>query len=322
MRNHICWFVAIARALYANRWSRYVLTVALVGLVVVKVDLRHVWRALGSARPEYLLLALCLTPLFIYFKVLRWHFMLRAASIDATFKESAVSLVGGMGLALVTPARLGELIRVAYLRDEQKMKIGGLVLIDKGFDVLVLVILSIPGAWRLLGPPAGVLMSVVALTGLTLVFLPRFTARFLAKLSVNMPFRGRLQSGLGSLDCLTPLNTGLFLTLTLLAFAVILLQFGVILLSWRSWSLDVVLLSFPLVILTNIVPLTVGGLGIREGVAAALLSHFGVPAAYGALTAFISFTINTALPGFIGAFLLPVANRSTSPPPIPVTDQT
>jgi uncharacterized membrane protein YbhN (UPF0104 family) len=75
--------------------------------------------------------------------------------------------------------------------------------------------------------------------------------------------------------------------------------------SWRSPSFDIVFLTFPLVILTNVLPLTVGGLGIREGAAAALLSHYGVPTAEAALAAFLMFAINTALPGLVGALLLP-----------------
>jgi uncharacterized membrane protein YbhN (UPF0104 family) len=60
-------------------------------------------------------------------------------------------------------------------------------------------------------------------------------------------------------------------------------------------------------------PVTIGGLGIREGAAAWLLSRYGVPTAEAALAAFLMFSINTALPGLIGAFLLPAAIRDSRP---------
>ena len=105
----------------------------------------------------------------------------------------------------------------------------------------------------------------------------------------------------------------MYLLLTLLAFGVVLLQFGVILLSWRSWSLDVVFLTFPLVILTNILPLTIAGLGIREAAAIALLAHYGVSPGHAFLAAFLMFALNTAFPGIAGAAFLPASGT-----PVPV----
>ncbi len=106
---------------------------------------------------------------------------------------------------------------------------------------------------------------------------------------------------------MSPRVTTVFLALTVASFALVFLQFGVILLSWRSWSLDIVLLTFPLVILTNILPVTIGGLGLREGTAALLLAHYGVSSADAAVTALLSSTVNTYLPGLAGALLFPLS---------------
>ncbi|HEX8918294.1 MAG TPA: lysylphosphatidylglycerol synthase transmembrane domain-containing protein, partial [Chloroflexota bacterium] len=297
-----------------NRWARYGLSAALITLVLIKVQPQHVARAVGTARPDYLLLALVLTLPFLYLKTARWYLLLRSARIESTFPEAAASLLGGMGLALLTPARLGELARVAYLRDSQKWKAGGLVMIDKGLDVLVLAILSVAGAWTLLGKPAGCGMAVVALAGLTVVYNPRRVHLTLEKMSAPFPLRSRLSQVWTSLESLSTGSTSLFLLLTLLSFVCVLAQFGLILLSWRSWSPDVVFLTFPLVILTNVLPITIGGLGVREGAAALLLAHYGVSAADAALAAFLMFAMNTALPGLVGAMLLPASGPPSAQP--------
>jgi uncharacterized membrane protein YbhN (UPF0104 family) len=226
-----------------------------------------------------------------------------------------------MGLALVTPARMGELVRVAYLRDDQKMKIGGLVLIDKGLDVVVLLALSVPGAARLLGPAAGGVLGALAAVALIVLYRPHSVAAALRGVTGRLPLGAKVDGVWASLDALSPPDTTAFLAVTVIAFAVVFLQFGVILLSWHAWALDVVLLTFPLVILTNILPLTVGGLGIREGTAAALLSHYGVTPADAALVAFLSFLMNTALPGLIGALFVPVAGRPSTNPSVPAHDR-
>lgn len=295
------------RAFYSNAWIRYGLTLLLLAVVAIKVQPEHLATAAQSANPALLIAALAITVPFLYCKIVRWHLMMRAAGVDATFGEASVSLVGGMGLALVTPARLGELVRMAYIRDPQKLKIGGLVLLDKGFDVLVLAGLSVVGAWRLLGTGAGMLMLLATLVGLAAVYWPRPVHAFLTHASSRLPLREKSLRVLDSLESLSPRTTTVFLALTVCSFLLVLVQFGLILMSWRSWSLDIVALTFPLVILTNVLPITIGGLGVREAAAAALLSHYGVPPAEAALAALLMFGINTALPGIIGATLLPAA---------------
>lgn len=307
----------VLRRLYRNRWVRYALTVILLGLIVLKVEPSRLSSAAASARPAYLALALVLTVPFLCLKALRWRAMLDNASVHTTLGEAFLSLMGGMGLALLTPARLGELVRAAYIRDPQKVRIGGLVMIDKGFDVLVLAGLSVAGAWAILGPGIGGLLAVATILGLIAVYNPRPLHRALATVLPSHSFVHRL---LGSIDALTPGPTTVYLLLTLASFAIVLLQFGLVLLSWRAWSFQVVLFTFPLVILTNILPVTIGGLGVREGVAVVLLAHFGVPAAEAALAAFLMFAINTALPGVVGGILLPAVSANGPAQPVQRAD--
>ncbi|GAC1408084.1 MAG: hypothetical protein NVSMB52_21140 [Chloroflexota bacterium] len=293
------------RTLIANRWVRYSLTLALIALVIGRVQPARLLGAVGSARPLFLAAALFLTGPFLYFKALRWHLMLRHASIQASFREAIVSLVGGMGLALVTPARMGELVRVAYLRDPQKMRIGGLVLIDKGFDVLVLLVLSVPGAWILLGKPVAALLGCVAVVGLLFVTEAHTTSEFMRHRVERLPLGQKLAHAVGATESLTRKRTAAYLLITLVSFAIVLVQFALILASWLPWSVEAVFLTFPLVILTNVLPFTIGGLGVREGTAAVLLAHYGVSNSHAVLGAFLMFAMNTALPGLIGVVFLP-----------------
>lgn len=301
-------------SLLTNPWVRYAVTAVLLTLIVLKVHPERVFNAVGSANLVYLVLALALTLPFLYLKVVRWHVMLEVAGIRATFSEATFSLIAGMGFALVTPARLGEIVRGAYLRDSQKLKIAGLVLVDKAFDVLVLVILSAAGAWTTIGWWAGAGLLCAALVGLLVVYRPREAHARARRISSRLPGTAKIDSVLSGLEALSPATTTFFLALTALSFAVVLLQFGLILLSWRSWSPDIVFLTFPLVVLTNVLPITIGGLGVREGAAVLLLGHYGVSPAHAALAAFLMFTVNTALPGLIGAALTP-AVKLTSPTP-------
>lgn len=298
------------RRLYGNRWVRYALTVLLLAAVAYKVHPGRLFHAAASIQVTNLVLAALLTISFLAFKTWRWYLILRESGITADFNQAFVSVIGGMGLALITPARLGELVRVAYLPDPRKWKIGGLVMIDKSFDVLVLAGLSIPGAWTLLGAWAGLVFAAATLVGLFIVYRPRLLALVLYRLSAKMPGRSKLERIWESLDALTPRSTTIFIALTLGAFAEVLLQFGIILSSWHPATIAIVALTFPIVILTNALPVTIGGLGLREAAAALLLAHYGVSSADAALAAFLMFAINTALPGVIGAFFLPAGRTA------------
>jgi uncharacterized protein (TIRG00374 family) len=310
--------VITLRRLYANRWIRYALTLLLLAAVAYKIHPSRLFQAAASVQVPDLVLAALLTVPFLALKAWRWYLILRESGINADFKQGLVSLVGGMGLALITPARLGELVRVAYIPDGRKWKIGGLVMIDKAFDVLVLTGLSIAGAWSLLGAWVGLACTALTLIGLFVVFRPASLAPLLYRFSSVMPGRSKLERIWESLDALKPRSATIFIAVTLLAFGVVLLQFGIILSSWHAASISIVALTFPIVILTNVVPVTIGGLGLREAAAALLLAHYGVSSADAALAAFLMFAINTALPGMIGAFFLP-AGRATSQRPIVMT---
>lgn len=236
--------------------------------------------------------------------------MLRFAGSQATFGEASISLIGGMGVALLTPARLGELARIAYLRDSRKLRLSGLVMLDKFFDVLVLVLLSSVGAWEIISWVFGLFLAVLGIVGLVFTFAPRSLVRPINFLERRLPLGGRTREIFSSLETLSPKATALYIALTVAAFAIVILQFGVILHGSANVSPRVAILTFPLVILTNVVPLTIAGLGIREGAAALLLSHFGVGAALAAVSAFAMFFVNTAIPGIIGGFV-PLFRRAS-----------
>jgi uncharacterized membrane protein YbhN (UPF0104 family) len=303
---------AVWRWLITSRSARVLGTMVLLALVLWRSQPQRVVDAATALGMGSLLVAATLTIPFLYLKVLRWWYLLRGAGCDTSFTEATLSLMGGMGLALLTPARLGELARIAYLRDQRKLRLGGLVLLDKAFDVIVLALLSAVGAWQIVSPLLGVLLLLAGTVGLVVVYLPDPFEHLLQGSSRRLPFADRVAPVLGALESLSPLATTIYLALTLTAFIVVIAQFGIIIHTSVQLSLHVALLTFPLVILTNVVPLTIAGLGIREGTAALLLTHFHVDTATAVVSAFMMFFLNTALPGIVGALSLPFVRSGTA----------
>src|SRR5579862_4678696 len=178
------------RSIVTSRLVRLAATVALVAVIVWRSQPQRLASSLGRIGAGPILIALALTIPFLLLKALRWQLILRNAQSDATFTEALVSLVGGMGLALITPARLGEIARIAYLRDERKLRLSALVLLDKFFDVLALVLLAVAGAWVLLGAAAGIVFAIGGVAGLVFVYHPQVFGPTIGLLERKVPLGG------------------------------------------------------------------------------------------------------------------------------------
>ncbi len=64
--------------------------------------------------------------------------------------------------------------------------------------------------------------------------------------------------------------------LAILSACVAIIQCYLLVNAFQPADFSTVFFTFPLIILTNIVPVTISGLGVREGAAVLLLPQFGV----------------------------------------------
>ncbi len=71
------------------------------------------------------------------------------------------------------------------------------------------------------------------------------------------------------------------------------------------------MLTFSIMILSNLLPITIGGLGVREALSVLILRRYGVSDAVAVNAAFLSYLTNTVLPGVVGSFLIPRARVAT-----------
>ena len=299
------------RSHWRSPWLRYGLTILLVALICWKVvKPSQLLDAVRTLSPLHLALAMALTLPFLTLKALRWHLLLRAGRCQATFAQAFVSLIGGMGLALVTPARIGEVSRAAYLPEPRKLRVGALVMVDKMYDVIVLALLSVAGAARLVSPLFALALGLFGVAGVYLALRPRDLRRVYAGVGLRLPMYAKIDKVLEGFAEFRATVGALCLLYTFGSFLIVLFQYWIILRAWHVGGLDVVVYCFPLVVLTNAVPLTVAGLGIREGTAILLLNHFGIASQVAGTSAFLMSFMNTVLPGLLGAAVTPFLRRS------------
>ena len=93
--------------------------------------------------------------------------------------------------------------------------------------------------------------------------------------------------------------------LTLKGFPSVIVELYFMILAFDSVSLCAVFLSKPMINLSSLIPISIAGLGVREGVGFYLLSRFQVSGHASVSAVFLSFLVNYLLLAVIGVFFMP-----------------
>ena len=284
---------------YARRLLPIISTVVLVYLLYHRIDQHQIANLRKQANWTLLAIASILTLPFGLLKVLKWHRLLQTSESQVSYAMALRSFLIGMGVALLTPLRVGELARVACFPG-RRLEIFTLVLVDKFIDMSTLLgvfLLSV----TLLSPGVG----LVGLLGVGYLWFLVYTgvkftksARWISqKLWLAERFR---------LLCQLPRRLiALNACFACICFGLMSLQFYLLLSSLESVGWQVGFTLPAILVITGSLPISIMGLGLREGTAALILSRYGVPMESAVAAAFSLFVVNALLPGLVGVALSP-----------------
>lgn len=290
---------------------KVLLTFVLVYLVMDKISFRDFENSIKTIRAGFVV-ALFYALVFTLIKALKWYYLVRQTSEKGTTWGDAVkSYFVGMVGGLLTPGRVGEIARTVYLEKHNKSLIIYLVAVDKVFDITVVVLLALPGIYYFTGVFAFFATAGVGiiLAGLLVgIFFPHYPPRWLNRLLERTGkwagIRERLSLIEREMESMTMKFKLKFLGITFLSYGIVIIEFYWLVNNYQNCPLAAICLTQPLIMLINIVPVTIAGLGIREGAAVVLLASFGVGGAAAISSAFMLFLLNTAFPALAGALFL------------------
>ena len=279
-------------------------TVLLLGLIIWQVPLGDLVAAFSDLRWWPVMLAIALTPPIQALKIAKWGFIVSQARPHVRFPTTAVSFLVGVAVGIVTPARTGELTRVLYLNTENRFELLGLVVADRVMDLATILLFAGVSVGLLTSPPLGLIPILGAALLAVGLAASRSLAEWIEATRHSFPGKSRVSRLLGQLRTLRPSVISKGMLLSVLIFALALLQFYWLLTAFEpvSWKAPVV--SFPLLVLAGALPITIAGIGVREGTATLVLLALGVAEVTAIGAAVFSFTMNTLLPGLLGAVLL------------------
>ena len=291
---------------------KLVATVVILALVFYSLDLDKLSGALSAIDWHWLVLGSVASALFVSLRIIKWRELTRTNGMSASGKEIARTALLGLAVGLITPVRLGELVGVAPFPRPDR----GRAILSHGYDRLyelfAVLVFSLPAAFLLLGW-AGRLVSVaiVAIYGIGIVMAQ--SAYWRSKFGGFSLLRKvpKLDALLSTIIATSPVYWMLSITYFLTGY-LLLMCFIVGIEPIHDWHAVFIL---PVVTLSNLISITIGGLGVREGLAAALSPSVGLAPEVAAAAFFLSFFSTRLIPGIIGLAWTAVSTKRHSPLP-------
>jgi uncharacterized membrane protein YbhN (UPF0104 family) len=296
-------------------WLKAACTVLLIGLLLVWVGPGKVWVSLAGSNPWLLALSLIFTPAVIGIKTLRWLLLARTQG-PISLKEALRSYLAGLTLAVLTPLAAGETGRGLFVRTGDRAGLTGKVVLDKLVDLSTVSIFASIGLTlteESAAQAVGVVIFaiVVVAWGGMLCLLPKLEM-WIAGADGGWLTSFRIPAIVSGLTSIPRSQLALNMALSLAGFTIFYSQAFVLLLAFWSEAPWTVVPYFPIITLSTILPIAIGGVGIREWTAILLLRRFGVAESVAFNTFFTHFVVVQLLPALAGAAIISSFHREVS----------
>ena len=123
-------------------WVGVIISIAFLALFFYRVDFIEMGRALAEASYVYLVPALAVYFIGVYFRAIRWHYLLYPLGNFSSYRLFPLIVIG-FTLNNIIPGRLGIFLRAYILGEKKKISkvaVGATVGVERIFDGLALVL--------------------------------------------------------------------------------------------------------------------------------------------------------------------------------------
>ena len=285
---------------------RFLISASVLTLLIRSVSWADISVALASANRVLLVAGGFFSVPIVVLKGVKWWLLLRHAGISVPLRKTALSYMAGLGFGLVTPGRVGELARiwVLALDKDDYLTAGTLVLVDRLTDLAALLcVLSVSvlyffGAWWLAGY---ILLGVIACS-LWLLLTRRWRTG---------PQKARSKGGfvakiVSAVAGLSAAHIAVYVVLGLVVTLCGVCMVHTFLNAMQSVPFIDCLSAIPPVFMNSLLPVTIGGVGVREVIMTAVCEQIGVESAVAVSAILIYFAGSMLLPGALGLVLFAV----------------
>jgi uncharacterized protein (TIRG00374 family) len=271
-----------------RKWLFQAIGIIIFVFILWRLDFRAALDLLAGTRLWLLAVALVLTVPFVLIKAWRWQYLLRMQGIDYDTRNCFLAYLSAMYLGLVTPGRVGDFVKVVYLKNDRGVAMSkGVtsVIVDRLFDLLLYVSMACAGglAFALSGDVLAVIFSfVLLLVAIVLIFVNKTIRNLVLGTLFRVLLPGRAREGAEvrieafyrGVDQFRSFRLLIPLALTILTYVFFYTQCFLIA---RAINIEISYLNVVYCIstanLASLIPISVSGIGTRD---ATLISMFAV----------------------------------------------
>jgi len=304
-------------------WLKVLVAVILLGLIVTTIKPRPIWEALLVAKYDLVLFAALLMPLNIFLQERKWAYLVKLAHPEATPGETWGSLLGGYSFGIVTPGRIGEYGRSLLIRNADPIRLIGLTIIDKFYNLGLTTAVGLPALftlpWALSTATGYVLYALLGLFVVIDGFLlylaldPRPVRSLMYAAQIMLPKGKRVAQLMGGLDRFGIPQARRTLLFTLAHYSVFLVQYFLLINALSSLDFLASVRGAAAVLFTkSAIPIAIGDLGLDQLVSVQFFGQFGITSEAAFNASILLFAINVVTPALAGLFFvgrLPLGNR-------------
>ncbi len=269
---------------------KYLFGIALLVLILSRINRKQMIDTLLAIRWQTMAIILGIAVINLFVQYRRWKFLVERQSSDFNARDLIPSFFAGFSFRLLLPGGHAEITKIFMLPGKKGGKVMAFA-IEKFFQTYVKTLLVLAGLpvlfpryrWIFLG-------AFIVLLGLY-PFLPRLLRlRFLKRFQEKDADYQRifLMALLFSLGVFVSLIFQYYILLN----DVHRIQF------WQTFLTVIYIWG------AGLIPVSVSGLGVREGIAAVMLKQYGIPASAAVGIALLIFIINAIIPAIIGVFFI------------------
>lgn len=273
------------------------------------------WKLLVQADKMQLAAVFALCAPLIVFKALKWQAVVNRVAEDKylDWRGAVRGYLGALPLSILTPGKLGDLVRVVFLPPARRRFQWGVfaMAIDKLTDAISLLIWAIVAVCVVFPSALVIGLSVMVLLLLVIAWRPMMFFGF--GLAMRLPvlrrrFGYKIRQILLAVRNFSTRQMLMPTVFGLLSFGVEWLQYWLVFTAFGPGRADfgffVVILAMCIVTIAGLVQITIGGVGVRELLSVVLLTAYLDPLAVAAGTLLV-FVVDQIIPAFVGLPIRP-----------------
>ncbi len=270
--------------------AKYAIGLLILGWLLWRFDYRQIAKAVAAFSPSVILITICISLLSLSLQYFRWKYLIRNHSDHYEKQDLLPSLFAGFAFRLMIPGGHAEISKIFLIPGKKTGKVFAFGL-EKYFETyikIVFILLALPivfAQYRIWFWP-GALAGIIVYFFLPSIMKKGILGKYREKeVNYHRVFLHTLLFSLGVFACLT-------------------LQYYVLLNDGNSLGPADTLLTVVFIWGAGLIPISVSGLGVREGLAVYFLGRLGIGAPTAVGVSLFVFSLNVLLPAIIGLIFI------------------